>query len=316
MSKITAPEMPDRTKERLALLAIFLLLLYVVVPRIHNFSSSLDALENAQWLYVSLAICSLFATHLFSGGMYKLLAVKHLPYWLTVAVQFANAFANRLLPAGLGGLAMNVRYLHKRGHTLPQAVAVAGANNTLGFLGHVVLLLVVVVFQGPRTLGQLHVPHLPGWNILLAVGAVMLLLNALISRRLRQHIERVLMQALLQLASYRHHPWRLVGALLCSMGLTVCYVAVLFFSVWAIAHHQPSAVDIFVIFSLGVAAATATPTPGGLGGAEAGLVAALVAYGYAAVPALAAVLLYRLITYWLQLASGFGVFVLLRKNYV
>jgi glycosyltransferase 2 family protein len=316
MSKITAPEMPDRTKERLILLGIFLLLLYVVVPRIHNVSTSVESLEDVGWSQVALAVAFLFATHLFSAGMYKLLAVRRLRYWLTVAVQFANAFANRLLPAGLGGLAMNVRYLQKSGHTLPQAVAVAGANNTLGFLGHVVLLVFVLLFGGPAMFRQLHVPHLLSVSVLLAIAGGLVLLNALISRRLRQHVERVARQALRQLASYRNHPLRLAGALLCSFGLTICYVAVLFWSVWAVTHIQPSPMDIFVVFTFGVAAATATPTPGGLGGAEAGLLATLVAYGYGAAPALAAVLLYRLITYWLPLLLGFGVFVPLRKRYI
>ena len=61
---------------------------------------------------------------------------------------------------------------------------------------------------------------------------------------------------------------------------------------------------IVLILSFGVSAGAATPTPGGLGGFEAGLAAALIAYGIDKPSALAAALLYRLISYWLMFVFG------------
>jgi len=60
-------------------------------------------------------------------------------------------------------------------------------------------------------------------------------------------------------------------------------------------------------------ASTATPTPGGLVGAEAGLFAGFVAYGVASPTAGAAVLLYRLVTYCCRLFPG-AVALLLARN--
>ena len=57
-----------------------------------------------------------------------------------------------------------------------------------------------------------------------------------------------------------------------------------------------------------------TPTPGGLGGVEAGLVAGLVAYRVASADALAAVLVYRLVSYWLMLAIGAAAFVIAERR--
>jgi undecaprenyl-diphosphatase len=69
---------------------------------------------------------------------------------------------------------------------------------------------------------------------------------------------------------------------------------------------------------MGAAAiAAAAPTPGGLGAIEAALVAGLTGVGMQAGPAVSAVLLYRLATYWLPVAPGWLSWrALLRRSYV
>jgi uncharacterized protein (TIRG00374 family) len=54
------------------------------------------------------------------------------------------------------------------------------------------------------------------------------------------------------------------------------------------------------------------PVPGGIGGTELGLVGALVLYGFPAVTATAAVLLYRVIELWIPAVMGIAAFVQLR----
>jgi uncharacterized protein (TIRG00374 family) len=54
------------------------------------------------------------------------------------------------------------------------------------------------------------------------------------------------------------------------------------------------------------------PVPGGIGGTELGLVGALVLYGFPALTATAAVLLYRVIELWIPAVLGIGAFVQLR----
>ena len=74
------------------------------------------------------------------------------------------------------------------------------------------------------------------------------------------------------------------------------------------AEDAPS-VEIF-----GMLAGTATPTPGGLVGAEAGLFTGFTAYGVSVLDAGAAVLLFRLVTYWLPLFPGLLALLAGRKN--
>jgi uncharacterized protein (TIRG00374 family) len=115
------------------------------------------------------------------------------------------------------------------------------------------------------------------------------------------------------LLAYRKHPFELKGALLSSMILTLCNVLSLYFCVLAL-HIALPFIAVLLVFSLGIALGTATPTPGGLGGVEAGLVAGMVAYHVASADALAAVLAYRLISYWLALVIGAGAFVVTERR--
>jgi len=58
----------------------------------------------------------------------------------------------------------------------------------------------------------------------------------------------------------------------------------------------------------------ALPLPGGLGGIDGGLIGTLVVYGVAAAPAAAAVLLYRVILFWVPLIMGVPAFISLRRG--
>ena len=58
----------------------------------------------------------------------------------------------------------------------------------------------------------------------------------------------------------------------------------------------------------------ALPIPGGLGGIDGGLIGTLVVFGVAAAPAAAAVLLYRVILFWVPLVMGLPAFLSLRRG--
>jgi len=135
------------------------------------------------------------------------------------------------------------------------------------------------------------------------------LLYKRMSRKLRQNLQAFIAT----LGSYRAQLWRVVLALGSSMLLTLTYTGCLYAAARAVGLELPLGV-LFICMSLGVAGATVTPTPGGLGGAEAALVASLVLYGASRPGALAAVLLYRICTFWLPLICGGIALVALRKR--
>src|SRR6202044_892119 len=71
--------------------------------------------------------------------------------------------------------------------------------------------------------------------------------------------------------------------------------------------------DLLLVYGSGVAAQSLNLTPGGLGFAEGSLSLALVAPGMTASQALAAVLLYRLASFWLVALAGWLVVFWLRR---
>ena len=314
MPKQKTPEVTSHTGRRVLFLVFFLLLLYAVVPRLGNFSASFDTLRGANFWYVALAVILVAATYCLAAGTYWLVALKPLKYGRTLGIQSASAFANRLLPAGLGGLTLNVQYLRKSGHTTAQAAVVAGVNNLLGGAGHLLLLGLVLLFSQDAPALAFNLPDIPhGWLILGTVlGLVTVLLLAF--KTLRAMIYKTAGQIAGYLASYRKRPGQLGLGLLSSSLLTGCYALILYLSALSLG-AELSVLHVFVVFTVGVAAATATPTPGGLVGAEAGLTAGLVGYGVDSSMAFAIALLYRFLTYWLPLVPGFVIFIKLRRLY-
>src|SRR5207302_7779570 len=65
---------------------------------------------------------------------------------------------------------------------------------------------------------------------------------------------------------------------------------------------------LLLAYGAGQLAANLPITPGGLGAVEGSLTVALVAYGGAQVPTVAAVLIYRVITFWLLLVVGWATY--------
>ena len=62
--------------------------------------------------------------------------------------------------------------------------------------------------------------------------------------------------------------------------------------------------EVLAVYLGGTAVAAASPTPGTLGAMEVALSAGLTTVGVAPAPAVAAVLIYRLLTFWLPLVPG------------
>jgi undecaprenyl-diphosphatase len=93
-----------------------------------------------------------------------------LPFWPTVLTQGASSFINRVSPANVGGMALNVRYLQKTGVEPSAGVAAVGVNALAGAIVHVVLLVIFLGWAG-RGLGQAF--KLPSSSKLLLILAIL-----------------------------------------------------------------------------------------------------------------------------------------------
>lgn len=302
-------------REQLLILLGAIIVLYFIVPHIGSFRHSLELAKNADSQLLALSVVFTALSYIAAAGTYWLLAILPLSYFRTLLIQLAGMFVNRLLPAGVGSMSVNYLHLKRSGHTGAQAASVVAANNSLGIIGHV-FLLVALLLPLHGHLPDLHLPLLNNLRIIIVVVAATSVLWAAVYMRYQKQIKRSLKSFVRQFLNYRHRPNRLSLALLCSLGLTLSNVLSLWFCVLAMNISIPF-IAVFIVFSLGVALGTATPTPGGLGGVEAGLVAGLVVYHVDSASALAAVLVYRLISYWLPLVAGaIAFFYSQRRGYI
>ena len=302
-----------RSSRRLIVVGLLALALYVLLPQLGDFRQSLGLLRHPIWQLVLLAGCLSVLTYVAAAGTYYLLAFERLSYSRTLLVQFAAMFINRLLPAGVGSLGVNYAYLHHSRHTKTQAATVVAVNNSLGFIGHIVLSVILLAIFHSQ-LPPLHF-RLSGndgiwiWRIAVLVTITLIILAV----RYRQKLWQVAASVWQQLLYYRRQPRQLVGALLTSMSLTLSNIASLWICLLAL-HGSLSFIAVLVVFTFGISLGTAAPTPGGLGGVEAGLVAGFVAYHVSTPTALATALLYRLISYWLALVAGALAFIICQRR--
>jgi uncharacterized membrane protein YbhN (UPF0104 family) len=299
----------------LIFVGLFVIGLYVILPQVGNFKSSWGLLRHPDIGWTLLAIIFTLGTYLAAATTYVLLAFKRLAYLPTVVVQFAAMFINRLLPVGIGALGANYSYLTKNEHSASQAATTVAVNNLLGFVGHNLLVLIMIlVWGGNEALGSNYGHSLAGFlKIVVPILVIVLLMAVLIGRR---RVLGALAAVEKQLLSYKQRPFNLLGALLSSMALTSFNVLCLYACSLALGVHL-SFVVVLLIFTVGVGAGSVSPTPGGLGGFEAGLVAGFLAYRVDSSSALAIALLFRLISYWLTLVIGaFALIAAQRRHYI
>jgi uncharacterized protein (TIRG00374 family) len=283
---------------------------YVLLPQLADVDESFAALRSANFAWLAGCLAMSFLTYVTSAVALRGGVDEHLPFTTTVEVSLASSFVNRVTPANVGGMALNVRYMQKAGVPPAEAVTGVGLNVVAGGIVHVVLLLVFFAWAGQSDAAAFSIP---GSSKLLVVVAVALALagGVLASRWgrriVRSHVVPALHQSWATITSLVRSPSRLFALFGGSIGVTLAYATALACAVAAfdggIGYAQVGAV--YLGASLIAAAA---PTPGGLGAMEAALVAGLTGVGVEPAIAVAAVLSYRLITFWLPIVPGWLLF--------
>lgn len=302
-------------KRTLVQLLIIGFLLYAVIAGFSGLGRSVEAVRSASSVYIAGAALAVAASYLFAALTYVLLSSRPIPYAPTLLVQISSGLVNRLLPAGLGGLGINLLYLKKRGYSVTTAAAVVATNNSLGFVGNILLVLGAgIVF--PLNPPDAKWPAVP-MSMVIVAACVVAVTSILI---LRSHTAaRTARTSLREIASFAgslsRRPFRSLAALLSSCALTGAHAAAMYLVLQAVSVDLPWPIALVAI-SAGALAGAAVPTPGGLGGAEAGIAAVVIGFGVSAPTAVAAALIYRGLTYWLPLLPGYAALRVVEKRYI
>jgi uncharacterized membrane protein YbhN (UPF0104 family)/membrane-associated phospholipid phosphatase len=285
---------------------------HLLLPQVGELRQTLAALQVAHWTWLAAGLVLSAASYL-AAAVAQLGAVDPpLAVGRTTLVQVASSFANRLTPASLGGIGLNVRYLQRAGMDRPAAVAAVAVNTAAGALLHVLGLLVAAFLVGHTELHTAQIPR--GWPVLVALAAVLATGGlALWSPLGRRRLVVPAWRAGRELGRVLRRPGKAAQLLGGSAGVTLTYALALACCLAAFGAHLPLASTV-AVYLAGAAVASVSPTPGGLGAMEAALVAGLTAVGAPTGPAVAGVLAFRLLTFWLPILPGWLAYRALRAD--
>jgi uncharacterized membrane protein YbhN (UPF0104 family) len=279
------------------------------------------ALVDVPWLTLTAAACLtvLAAVHFLSAA-FALRAVsgRRLALWPTTFAQVAAAATNRIIPGGIGGAGLNLRYLLRAGVSPGAAasgltaLALVGGLTDAAYVAAVTGLGPVVGLTGAaRELSTLTASsvHAGQQHLGIFVTAAVLIVAAIYVRAWhagRARVAAAARQALRHARELASHPGRIGAAALASTATTVAMSAafVLAVEVWGHATTPLPAGALVAVYLVAAAAGGATPLPSFFFVTELALIAALVLGGYSSGSALVAVVVFRVVTYWLPLPLG------------
>ena len=259
---------------------------------------------DVRWGLVALALSAVTyvgATLELSGFV-----AERLSFPRTLLAQLAGSFVTLVTPAAVGGVALNIRYLQRRKIPAPEAAASVGVSQVMAFVLHILLLVVSIAVAGAA---DKHPFRPPTWSYFVLAGLVVLagvVIAVPAGRRLlRARVQPMLGQILPRLLEVAQQPRKLAEGIGGALLLTVAYILCLAACVQAF-HGSAAIAGIAVVYLTGSALGSIIPTPGGVGAVEAALTAGLVAAGLHGTEAASAVLLFRLLTFWLPVPFGWA----------
>jgi glycosyltransferase 2 family protein len=312
-----APEVPPVQLERIRLRTLVTLvatilagyLLIVQLGRV-NFATLLRQ-ASPLWILAGLGLSVL--TYVAAAWSLSGFVPERLNFIRTMLAQVAGSFVTLVTPAAVGGAALNVRYLQR--NKVPPAVAAAsvGVAQVVAFVLHITLLVIFVAITGARS----HSLRPPTWVYFVIAGLVVAALGVAAvprgRRLLRARLAPALGQVLPRLLEVLQQPRKLAEGIGGALMLTACYILCLDACVRAFGGSL-AITSAAVVYLTGSALGSVVPTPGGLGAVEAALAAGLTATGMPAATAVSAVLLFRLLTFWLPVPAGWAAFSFLRRR--
>ncbi|MEU9375166.1 lysylphosphatidylglycerol synthase domain-containing protein [Streptomyces sp. NPDC048255] len=261
---------------------------------------------EAQWGWVGAALA--FSALSYVAAAMSLLGFvpERVPFPRTVVAQVAGSFVKLVAPAAVGGVALNTRFLQRAGVRPGLAVASVGASQLFGLASHILLLLSFGYLTGTEKTPEMT-PSRTVIAGLLTVAVLVLVVTAVPFMRkfVVTRVRALFAGVVPRMLDVLQRPQKLVTGIGGMLLLTGCFVMCLDASIRAFGGGEAiSYASIAVVFLAGNALGSAAPTPGGMGAVETTLTLGLIAAGLEKEVAISAVLLFRLVTFWLPVLPG------------
>ncbi|MET0882594.1 MAG: lysylphosphatidylglycerol synthase transmembrane domain-containing protein, partial [Acidimicrobiales bacterium] len=284
---------------------VFLVL--VALAFISNWGDISEALSEADWSRLPLTVVLAGLTYV--AGALSLMGsvLRPLPLGRTTIIMFGQSFLNRFTPMNAGGMAMRVRYLQKGGTDVAVAATAVGITSAASGVMQVVLVVIFVLWAGNSPGGALDFPDISIVAVVVVVAALFIGL-VLVIPSARSFATRWLKIGWARLGGefkgLAGRPDKL-GLLFGGAGLAKLLTITCFVASCRAFDITIGFADLGMLYLVGSTVGAAVPTPGGVGGVEAALIAVLTGAGVDSATAAAAVVVFRLVTYWLPVIPGY-----------
>jgi uncharacterized protein (TIRG00374 family) len=279
---------------------------YLVLPQLANAGAAMRALGHADWWWVLAALPAVFVAQACSTVLQLGAIPAELPFGPTYLVQFGRSFLNRVTPNNVGGMALGFRYLQKAGVDGGAASASVGLQQVVTIAANFLLAGVFFARTGRSTSVHFHL-HVHQWVLVLVMGALVgCALFGFTPRGRRFFHDKIwvfIRSAGTTIEDVARSPRHLALTVSGALGGPMVQVVAFWLCVHALGGGLPFA-QVGAVYLGGHLVASAAPVPGGLGALEAALIAGLSALGMPVGAAASAVLIYRLLTYWLTIPVG------------
>jgi undecaprenyl-diphosphatase len=290
-----------------AVLAFFLLTL------ISNWSDIVDAMTGLDWVWViPIVLATLFGT---VGGAMSLAGsvIRPIPLGQATIIMFGQSFLNRFTPMNAGGMAMRIRYLQKGGTDVTVSTAAVGLTSAASGVMQVVFVVFFVLWGSSDPAGSVSGGSDTGGPDLtlilvfagaIGVAAMVIALTPKFRRWVVGFVKSTVGKIRHDFGELARRPTKLGllfgGAAIAKLSTIVAFVA----ACRGFGVEIPFA-ELGAMYLVANTIASTVPTPGGVGAIEAALILVLTNAGVPQAEAWAAVLLFRLINYWLPTIPGY-----------
>jgi uncharacterized membrane protein YbhN (UPF0104 family) len=241
-----------------------------------------------------------------------------LPFGPVYAMQLATGYMNVALPSNLARMAVNIRFFQRQGLSAPVAVTAGTIDSFASTVIQAVLLSVLLLFSESSLALDLPFPSDGSrtllWVIvaLVAASALVLVLVKRIREIIVTSVRRWWPEVRSALAGLRASH-KLALLILGSLATEILFAAALGLFARSFGYDLSLAELLVINMSVSLLGSF-VPVPGNIGVAEFGLTIGLVSAGMTDEAALAAVLLYRIATFYLPPTWGFFAMLWLQRN--
>ena len=334
-------ELPIFTTRRIVQTVVLVLVLlgsiYFLFPKLVGLGDALSRLDEADPVWIGIAIAANVAAYATYIALFKAVVggdALRLTWIETYEINMAGVAATLLFSAGgAGGVALTYWALRKAGMGRRDVGRRMVAFVSLHYLFYPIALILFGVLLRTGVMngsGSVELTIIPAAiaGLLLILGVLITLIPADLDRRLvrfagsqRSHqlLEKVgkfpatLGEGFRFALGLFAHPSRGGLAVLGAAGFWAFSIAVLWASFHAFGVHVPLAVVVQGYF-LGMVANLFPLAPAGVGAVDAGMIGAFVLFGFPSETVFPAILIFRLVSFWMPIPPGIFAFFQLRNT--